>query len=457
MQLRNTIFSLLIFFALSTPAVANIDGSEVVLGAHASMHTGTMDIVFEMNGVSPANDETISRVDLALPKEWTINNITATPANDITCQMHPTLANPPALDPNGDHLMVWEGNQPCPPYATDSIGTSTTFVANVTIPSCDQFPWTSNWRIFGGVAGFASGTFTINNCIQPTIKTLSGYKFTTLDHPNKGWGNYLMAINDKETITGSYSPANSPSTSVPFIYQNGGFQSVPVFINSTSTNPLGINENDKIAGTYVDNVNTSHGFTYSDTEGLVSFDFNEPGILETYIYGINTYAAMVYQVYNGSKYESVVDFTQFQTYPFLYPGTSVTAGRTEVSDINDMTTIVGRYVDSIGTYHGFIYKGGAYTDVMVPGSAETYINGISNNGKVAGYYRDGNTSHGFIFDGKSNYQTFDFPVGIATQAFDLNNNGTIVGIYFKGIFDMYGFVARPFNWSIFLPAIVTPK
>ncbi len=449
-----TIFTLLTLFTFSTATLAEISGSSASLGAHASLHTGTMDIVFEAKGVS-STAENIWRVDLTLPKEWTINSITQTPADPGVCAAFGTTTSN-AISGGGDHLLIWEGgNNSCGPWGTDLTGITTTFVANVTIPSCDQFPWTSNWRIFGDNIGFTSGTFAISDCIQPTTKTLSGYRFTPLDHPNRGWGNYLMAINDKETITGSYAPAGNPSTFVPFLYKNRNFVSVPVFINSNSTLPLGINEDDKIAGTYADTGNISHGFTYSEAEGLVNFDFNEPGIQETYLYGINTYGAMVYQVSDGSKNLSVVDFTQFQIYPFLYPGTSVTGGWVEVADLNDMTTIVGRYIDSSGVYHGFIFKGGEYTDVMVPGSKETIVSGISNKGKVVGYYRDvSNNSHGFVFDGKSSYQTFDALAGIGTQAYDINSNGTIVGVYFKGIFDMYGFIARPFPWPIFMPGIV---
>jgi len=460
MQFRIMIISLLALFAFSTPAAADISGSAVYLGAHTSMHTGTMDIVFEINGVSPANDETIFRVDLSLPKEWTINNITRTPANVLACQAFGTIANnPPAFDANGDYLLAWEGsNVSCPPWDADSIGTSTIFVANVTIPSCAQFPWSSNWRIFGGGVGFTEGTLTINECEQLTSKTLSSYKFAPLNHPNRVSFNYLTSINDKGTIVGSYSPTNSSSNLVPFIYQNREFQSIPVFFDAASTLPLGINENDKIAGLVIDWGDIAHGFTYSSTEGLTALDYNEPGITGTSIEGINSHDAMVFYLFDGGfQYTSAVDYNQFQVYPFNYPGTSVTGNTVKLTDLNDQSTLVGSYEDSTGLYHGFIFKSGVYTDVMVPGSDETHINGISNNGMVVGFYHVGATSHGFVFDGKSNYQTFDFPGSSMVEGYDINNNGTIVGVYFDSFSAMYGFVARPFSWSIFLPAIVTPK
>jgi hypothetical protein len=51
-----------------------------------------------------------------------------------------------------------------------------------------------------------------------------------------------------------------------------------------------------------------------------------------------------------------------------------------------------------GGYLGFVWRGGEHTILDVPGSADTYPNGINNKGVIVGSYRDSSrtVSHGFL-------------------------------------------------------------
>src|SRR5258708_21548282 len=70
---------------------------------------------------------------------------------------------------------------------------------------------------------------------------------------------------------------------------------------------------------------------------------------------------------------------------FDYPGATQTAAK----GINDLTQIVGFYVDSANKAHGFVRQAnGTMSTFDIPGAVQTYCYGINNSGQVAGTYID---------------------------------------------------------------------
>jgi uncharacterized membrane protein len=53
--------------------------------------------------------------------------------------------------------------------------------------------------------------------------------------------------------------------------------------------------------------------------------------------------------------------------------------------------IVGYYVDSTGTIHGFMDRRGTFTTIDVPGAASTQAIGVSDHGQIVGTF----DNHGF--------------------------------------------------------------
>ena len=129
--------------------------------------------------------------------------------------------------------------------------------------------------------------------------------------------------------------------------------------------------------------------------------------------------------------------------------------------VNDQRMIAGFFVDQMGVNHGFLWKNGAFTQVVdFPGAlqfpgAGTVAGGINNRGDVVGTYTapDG-FQHGFKMarpdecedeDGhncKPVFTTIDFPgaaqtsginfelgPGLGTAAIGINNHGAITGMY----------------------------
>src|SRR5215831_18369799 len=56
----------------------------------------------------------------------------------------------------------------------------------------------------------------------------------------------------------------------------------------------------------------------------------------------------------------------------------------------------GDIVGAVGI-HGFLYSGGTFTPIDVPGAFSTAAQGINNNSQIVGSYRDSVGTHGFLY------------------------------------------------------------
>lgn len=93
--------------------------------------------------------------------------------------------------------------------------------------------------------------------------------------------------------------------------------------------------------------------------------------------------------------------------------------------INNSGQIVGSIYNAVG---GFLYTGGTYTTIDVPGSVQTNIWGINNRGKVSGDYADNVNGSTYLFTYKNGVnKNIDVPGVSFDQIFGINNRGEIVG------------------------------
>ena len=118
------------------------------------------------------------------------------------------------------------------------------------------------------------------------------------------------------------------------------------------------------------------------------------------------------------------------------------ATATEARGINNFGQIVGYYktttcVDqfvSVPTCHtkGFKYVKGTFTKLMVPNSISTSIMGVNDLGDLVGFYiKSDGSLHGFIWYHTNVVKTIDFPnpplAGSPTIPFGINKAGVVVG------------------------------
>ncbi|MBO0729128.1 MAG: hypothetical protein J2P57_07700, partial [Acidimicrobiaceae bacterium] len=129
-------------------------------------------------------------------------------------------------------------------------------------------------------AGIAVGFYVDANGVAHPVKLnqATGH-FTTIRRAAIGKNSFATGINDHGDITGF--TMNNSGTYGWLIKGNNvtTFQ----FPGSLPTTPLGINQNDEIVGSFVDNAGNTHGFTLVDPTGPVSHwqQINDPNALNT--------------------------------------------------------------------------------------------------------------------------------------------------------------------------------
>jgi hypothetical protein len=174
-----------------------------------------------------------------------------------------------------------------------------------------------------------------------------------------------------------------------------------------------------IVGQY-SNTDTNGNEGYNYNSGAITDTLGPPGA-NTVAFGVNNIGQVV-----GSSAGS----------GFLYSGGSYTllnvpgaTGTTYAAGTNDAGQIAGVYSNVGAPGHGFLYSGGIYTPFDDPLATNgTQPSGINNAGQIVGSYFAGGTEHGFIDIGGV-FTPIDVPGAGSTYAYGINNEGQIVGQY----------------------------
>jgi hypothetical protein len=124
-----------------------------------------------------------------------------------------------------------------------------------------------------------------------------------------------------------------------------------------------------------------------------------------------------------------------------YPGAVSTAAE----GIGPGGEIVGLYVDTAGTMHGFLLSGGSFTSIDYPGAIATDARGISPGGDIVGSYTNAPGGlpdiHGYLLS-QGTFTEVQFPGYLGTIAQRITPNGDIYGCNHNtaGMADMHGIV-----------------
>ena len=136
-----------------------------------------------------------------------------------------------------------------------------------------------------------------------------------------------------------------------------------------------------------------------------------------------------------------------------YPGSSYT----ELLGINPQGDIVGTYVDAASNVHGFTLSEGNFTRIDFPGSVSTFTNWVNPEGDIVGGYMDtAGVFHGFVVS-RGTFTTVDYPGAADTFGLGINSAGDIVGIYLDAsAVKAHGFLLSKGSFSSFdYPGSVT--
>lgn len=163
----------------------------------------------------------------------------------------------------------------------------------------------------------------------------------------------------------------------------------------------GLNAARQVVGEYTDAAGVAHGFVYDLTSNAyttIEAPFPVDLLSAT---GINAAGHIVgFYRQSGAGFLGFLKVDNTVT-PLDVPGA---VGGTIAWGLNDTDVVVGTAtleLSGLAGVRGFVYTGGAYTLIQVPGALATELYAISNNGTLGGRYltADG-VSHGVILTPK---------------------------------------------------------
>ncbi len=272
----------------------------------------------------------------------------------------------------------------------------------------------------------------------------------------------LAAVSTLLLAACSDRPTSPAPTAPPFSASQAALTFTTIDAPAASyTMASGINDARQTVGTFVDPSSLSHGFLLSGGT-FTTIDVPFPSAcyppcppFETQAGGINTAGQIV-----GAFDFAYWIFGDYFMHGFLFSGGRYTtidvpgAFATQASGINDSSQVVGTFVDppylsedwvSIpGASHGFLLSGGAFTMIEPNGAFESGASGINDARQIVGWFSDAVGTHGFLL-AHGRFTTIDVPGATAgtTNAYGINATGQIVGSFGDAKNVVHGFLASP--------------
>ena len=242
-----------------------------------------------------------------------------------------------------------------------------------------------------------------------------------------GW----CGINDAGAVTGTYMDASNNSHG--FMRRNG---TLHILDNpgSVDTALASINNLGVVVGNYGD-LTSSQAAMYSFRSGAWSVLPEIPGQPSNVGIGINDSGAAVGWAGVGDFNNNLTNTVSWvwdptsQSYSFLnVPGAPPYS--TYANGINDQGQIAGTFFDTSGAAHGFLKQGETYTTIDVPGATGTYGYGFNNSDTIVGAWLNlSGWNEGFVRKSDGTVTIVNFPGGLATWVFNVNDRGDICGYW----------------------------
>ena len=283
-------------------------------------------------------------------------------------------------------------------------------------------------------------------------------------------------IEDQTDLVGTFITADGTVRAFLFKPLDHTFSPLlnPPFANHGPTQAHGVNFRRHIVGEYLNESDgTSHGWlmthpsctpTPTPTPGAIGmatasdlspvsdhgahprcpleFDpFDLTGALDTIPLGINNLGDICGTAFfsDGTQL-AFISVLQVVT-TFAVPGATATFAY----QVNDSGQIIGYYIDSTGTKHGYTRDtdGTLTYPIDVPGTTGTLLLGNNASNWVVGRYTDTtDVTHGLFYVTPDDILTYDYPGATYTSLNGINASGLICGYYNDAAGISHGFVAR---------------
>ena len=276
----------------------------------------------------------------------------------------------------------------------------------------------------------------------------SGYTFKTLNNNADPTFNQLLGINNHGKIAGYFGsgamghPNKGYTLSRPYGQGNYHNENFP---GSVQTQVTAIDNIGNTAGFWVDGNGNNFGFI-SWNGVFTSYTNPHTGTgTVNQLLGINDKGVAVgfYTDGNGVNHAYKLNQSNGHFATILPPG----ASSATATGINNNGDITGFLTASDGAIVGFLLKGSTYTEFAFPNSTNTMPFGINKYDQIVGSYIDSAGSmHGFLLSKPLNHakwQSIDAPNGVGTTTVNgINDDADLVGFYVDGNGNTDGFFAK---------------
>ena len=261
---------------------------------------------------------------------------------------------------------------------------------------------------------------------------LGQFSYTTLDHPLAGAGGTVAYDLDGGRIVGTYLDAAGVSHA--FTYDGATWTTLdhPAAAAPRGTAAFGVSGGN-VVGTYVDATGQVFGYVYDGREWTtLTRPPPGPGRTDTFARGVSGSTVVGHYiesqvargfVYDAGTFTDVVVPGAVGTFPddtddgrivgsfedllgthgFISDGTGTTVLDHPLGTLGTFVTgvdgaaVVGTYLGlPDASAHGFLYEGGRYTPIDIPGATDTSVNGIDGLRVVGSYVDAAGATHGFL-------------------------------------------------------------
>jgi uncharacterized membrane protein len=273
----------------------------------------------------------------------------------------------------------------------------------------------------GAIAGSFCCSYSFGDDVSEALNhgfSLKGTLFKIAE-PGNSLNSFATGIAPNGDVVGGFCPGESGSCSNGvaihgYLFRNSSNSTVQIDVPSMlATLAGGINQSGQIVGMGCNTTTCSLSYP-SESQGFLlnqiggSFTaINYPGALGTAATSINDAGDIVGNYIGCQSEDAESEFFQLpctyvQLHGFLLRGgtyTNIDPPRsisTLVGGINNSGEIVGSYAEAVFKGHGFLFKSGVYTIVDFPGASSTGIGGVNDKGQIVGSAQINSRTENFI-------------------------------------------------------------
>jgi probable HAF family extracellular repeat protein len=278
-------------------------------------------------------------------------------------------------------------------------------------------------------------------CVSAASLSAAQYKYVKVE-PTTAVDSLVRGLNARGDVVGTYTDANGDGHG--FVFRDGVYSDV-VAPSGAGLGPRYINAAGDIVGTSGD-----HGFLLT-AEGVFT-EIDYPGAARTQAFGINNAGDITGRYFDSADHENGYILRQGVFSKVRLPGSCSTS--VWGSQDNGRVLAGDFCTRSDGGHHGFVRDPADFTTIDFPNLPFpcTFARSINQRGDIGGFFVTatsaeecpGPLTEGFFLR-NGHYSRINFPNSLDTLVQGINDDGVLAGIYHDRHGVLHGFKATPLN------------